>query len=288
MSRDINNNELPINGADARILQIEEGKFIISYNTWINQNDVTTGRDNKNCASGCALIATRLAELNDKQQLFLRPEYLLCPEYSNAIEKNWSFWVDNRNGLHFSYGLYPNHEIFNLQIVENQLKCSGDYFVGSSDFLTAFSKYYNNKIFISVTTPAIQFRPNEWLGVGHVKYKHRDVENFPLTPLYNFTKLMHDSGKKFHPIYIYLMYFYLFDHLGRLTHVSNMFLPRSDTVLCFPSGLTFMSNANVLVSYGDADEKCKCFAMTPEQLEKQLIPVGVAPFIPEHVNFFMM
>ena len=91
---------------------------------------------------------------------------------------------------------------------------------------------------------------------------------------------MINAGKRFHPMFIYLMFYYVFDTNGNPIAISYMFLPTSDTALCFPSGLTLTSNGSFLISYGDGDVKCKYFTTTKEIIDKMLY--RISPFSQYH------
>ena len=197
---------------------------------------------------------------------------VLCPEIQNTVEKNWSFWNVGTN-LYFSYGLYPKHEIYGLEMNEDKkLSCSGIKIVEQNEsILQKLSKYYSDKLAISVTTPAIRFNEYEFLGVGHVKYRYLDeIDKFFYTPLYDFTMSIRSSNKIFHDYYIYLMYFYTFDAYGNVTGISDMFIPQSDGALCFPSGLTYSNTLDIIVSYGDLDNSCNLLFFNNGDVKKMI------------------
>ena len=128
------------------------------------------------CSGFCMLIATCILEISEADQILLHPEVILCPQISNPIEKNWSFWKRDGN-LKFSYGLDPRHEVFDLALDPNDtLRCTGIHQVVQSAFIGQFKQYYRNKIHISVTTPAVPYHGDElYIGVGHVKYNYKDI-----------------------------------------------------------------------------------------------------------------
>ena len=140
-----------------------------------------------------------------------------------------------------------------------------------NSFFQKFIKRYEPLgIFISVTTPAIKFYKNSYIGVGHIKYKYNDVENIQNikgSPLEKFTSNMKKQNKQFHPIYVYLMFFYIFDSRTlSLQKISYMFLPYSSTVLCFPSGITQKPNKQFLITYGDADSSSNFFTISSKNI----------------------
>jgi hypothetical protein len=279
-------NSNPIKGVDARLLHLGNGFFVSSYNTFLgNRSDISLKEGD--CGNWCGLISTRIIEIKNDELIF-HPEVVLCPEKSNRVEKNWSFWLHNKK-LSLSYGLENGHEIFQLNLYPNKtIGCTGITKNKSIIFFNKFKKYYKNKIHISVTTPAISFNDIEYIGVGHIKYKYEnnlgDIQN---TKLSNFTLQMTLENKKFHPIYVYLMFFYTFNPVdGGVTKISNMFLPQSDYVLCFPSGISKTPNNSFLISYGDSDVKCRFFKTSYVEIVDSLYDIN--NIIPNDIDFKML
>ena len=237
----------------------------------------------------------------DALELKLHPETILCPLISNQVEKNWSFYtfpVKDAFAIRFSYGLYPRHEIYSLLIHETEdnvptLHCHHDQPLNAQpvEVLKNLKQYYGDAFFISVTTPAVRFNNDLAIGVGHIKYKYKEINLSVDNNLNKFTFLMHKEGKVFHASYVYLMFFYTFDLEAKVHGISPMFLPPSDTSLCFPSGITLMSNWNTdnptyMISYGDSDSECKVFYMSHEQISKFTKYKQDTP--PENIEFMML
>lgn len=275
-----------IQGVDARLLSIGNNKFVCSYNTFISNRPDIKIKNDKDCSNWCGLLSSRILQINENGEILLYPEVLLCPEISNTVEKNWSFWQINGE-LQFSYGLYPAHNIYQLAINNNIIGCTGATVALQWPFLQLFKKFYQDKIHISVTTPAVPFE-SYFLGIGHIKYDYKNLNGLEGTALYNFTEKMKNAGKRFHPMFIYLMFFYVFDTNGNPVAISYMFLPTSDTALCFPSGLTLTQDGNFLVSYGDGDVKCKYFTTTKEIINKMLYNISLPPYNPNGIIFGMI
>lgn len=279
-----------IKGVDARLLYINDNKFVLSYNTFLsNRNDIQI-KNNKKCTDFCGLISSQIIEINNDYELVIYPASILCTNISNKVEKNWSFWKTQNNDLVFSYGLVPKHDIYKLAITQhNTIKCNGLYnSVESASLLKAFGTFYKNKVFISVSTPAVVFENNMYIGVGHIKYKYKDIEKLKGTNLYNFTELMKQEKKILHSEFIYLMFFYIFNQYnGNILMLSHMFLPKSKFALCFPSGLTKTVRGNFLISYGDGDTKCKYLILTKDYI-KNLLAYSSGKFIPSKVEFKML
>jgi hypothetical protein len=283
-------------GNDARLLRIGRNKkstvFILSYNKWIQDPSVVL-KDGKDCSKWCGLIATRVVKLMDDLSLVLGRETVLCPELSNTVEKNWSFWThskDNSPGLNvfFSYGLYPTHDVVNVQLEEGLVKCGISMGSAQSGFFTDMVKYYGSSLNISVTTPAIALQ-HKYLGVGHVKFKYKDLDRCPPnSSLKQFIKDMNEEDKIFHPTFVYLMFLYTFSNeTADLLEISDMFLPPSKYAICFPSGICAMYDHNkILVSYGDGDTTSAYFTMTINQITNALR--SVSQLKPQDIQFLMI
>lgn len=99
---------------------------------------------------------------------------------------------------------------------------------------------------------------------------------------------MWQQAKRFHPGYVYLMFFYLFDKEGIPRAISYMFSPPSDSALVFPSGITITEDNSYLISYGDADVRCKYFLSS--QIQNMLHPIGPhdLPLNPGDIKFLMI
>lgn len=89
--------ETLIRGVDARLLYIGDNKFICSYNTVIRGQEGVKIKAG-DCSDFCMLISTCILEITNDGQIQLYPELVLCPQISNQVEKNWSFW---KNGWKF-------------------------------------------------------------------------------------------------------------------------------------------------------------------------------------------
>lgn len=263
-----------MHGNDARILRVSETDpvYLLSYNVWVTDKG-TIIRDGKNCTDSCGLIATRVITIAEDMSLVVGDEKILCPSMSNRVEKNWSFWIHNQN-IFFSYGLYPVHDVVSVKIKDNIVNCGKNVGAADAVFFQKFTEYYNNKVYVSVTTPAIKIN-KVYIGIGHIKFKYKNAETeYPANSyLVKFVNDMKKSGKIFHPMYVYLMFFYAFSSKdATVLGVSPMFLPSSNTVLCFPSGFCRMKDPDMyLISYGDADTSCSCFTISEKQLDSILI-----------------
>ena len=288
-----------IEGADARLLKLNTDKnsFVISYNVWLNNRPDLMLKNDK-CNKWCGLIAMKKIELtqsgSNDYSIKMSNESIVCPNISNQVEKNWSFW-DFQNKLYFSYSISPRHMVVQLKDVKS---CSLKTIQGDSkiNFFERFEQYYQQNsghqvVFTCLSTPAIPlYNSNRYIGVGHIKYK---IDTIPFIPkdsnLYVFHNYLIRRGISFHPVYAYMMFFYEFDpYTYELTRVSDLFFPELDKWgLVFPSGLTSTHNENtLLVSYGDHDTECKLFTITIQKLNSMLYNINSIE--PSSLNFIIL
>jgi len=282
-------------GVDARLLKISENDegsyFILSYNHWLkDENQII--KNNVTCKNGCMLIAAKIIFISNTHDITYKDEVFLCPEISNTTEKNWSFWVYG-NKLRFSYGLYPDHDVYNMHIENCKIECDNKIMSDPVYMFQSLRRYYNNKLHISVTTPAIEFVNKYFIGVGHVKWDYNNLNEFPEhSYLVKYTNNMLKNGKTNHPSLMYLMFFYIFCPItGTVVCISNMFSPRSHSSLCFPSGLSKTNSDNYIVSYGDSDASCNYFIISCTQIIKMLHEVPTnkqQTYNPQNINFVML
>ena len=284
-----------IKGKDARLLRVATNHFIVSYNVVLNHRPDILLKGGENCEIECGLIATCVIELNDEATIKTNPPVILCPNFSARIEKNWSFWTTS-SGVSFSYGLFPKHEIFDLKITsDSTLQCGNNRVIHQSQFITEFIKYYQNEVKIFVTTPAINYDKNKKIGVGYIKFKYDELTLSKLpenSHLRTFVKQGQTMGRKFHPLYACLMFFYFFNPIdGKIEAISVMFLPERSTMYCTPSGLTWMKGAQnkLLLSYGDADSSSKAMILSKEEISAIISPVQIENkiLLPQTITFLM-
>jgi hypothetical protein len=252
---------------------------------------------NNKCSKWCGLIAMKKIDLiengmND-YSIKMSNESIVCPNISNQVEKNWSFW-ELQNKLHFSYSLSPRHMVVSLN---NPNSCSFNSIVGDNkNFFERFEQYYQQNsghqvIFICLSTPSIPLpESNRYIGVGHIKYK---IDTIPFIPkesnLYKFHTNLSKKPINFHPVYVYMMFFYEFDpYTYEFTRVSDFFFPHIDEWgLVFPSGITSTHNENtLLVSYGDHDSECKLFTISVQKLNSMLYNINYIE--PSKLNFLIL
>ena len=274
-----------IEGQDARLLKLDANRFLLSYNNHIYNQLIRNGT---NCQNGCYLINTCIITVipptnpGGPVNINMGQDTVLCPNFSNSTEKNWSFSLVPGNNIVFSYGLTPAHDIFTVNAAGATVTCGSYIKRGDANNIFArLLQYYNistptaHKFHISVTTPTVTItdQNNIYTGVGHIKYDYRDMGIYPPgSPLLAFHNQMIALGKTFHPVYVYLMFFYSFDmNTGNIVSCSSMFIPFSTGTLCFPSGLTFNNTTReVILSYGDDDAKCRILLFSIEKIHEVL------------------
>ena len=287
-----------IDGVDARLLRIGTDKFLLSYNTSIQQDGATVP---------CILISTRIIDVihSDHIRIHIYPETILCPGISNCDQKNWSFSFLTNGNIAFSYGLYPQHVMYLVPFAPDDknivaVSCdSRQTLRGNQDNI--FSKlvnYYEQKnttgetnFFVSASTPTVKINPNNpefFVGVGHIKFDYSKPINFypKDSELVKFCIKMSTDKNLRHQKYIYLMFFYEINiNDGNIKRCSNMFIPPRGTY-CFPSGLT-LNNTDIILSYGDNDDKCMVITFTTKEVEN-LLNDNIVNKQANEVSFYMM
>ena len=136
------------------------------------------------------------------------------------------------------------------------------------------------------------FDHNILLGVGHIKYNYTrpltfSPENFP--PLIKFCEEMFTAKKLIHTKYIYMMFFYAFNiNDDKIISCTDIFIPPSTGTYCFPSGLTINNNDQVILSYGDNDDKCMFLTFTRQEVKDLLDTQNIVQKQARAVLFYMI
>jgi hypothetical protein len=146
-----------------------------------------------------------------------------------------------------------------------------------------------NLVTISTTTTTISYSDNEFLSVGHVKYKYNYFNQTALinqvtkdyirnnlfnAPIGKFTQFCANELYNFHYEYIYLFFFYTFDNNGLLRRTSKFFLPLPiNTSLVFPVGL-FECDGYFGLSFGEYDTRCSTMFFSERSLENSLYDIN--------------
>jgi hypothetical protein len=259
-----------IDGVDARLLRIGTDKFLLSYNTSIQQDGATVP---------CVLISTRIIDVihSDHIRIHIYPETILCQGVSHCDQKNWSFSFLSNGNIAFSYGLYPQHVMYLVPFAPDKnivaLSCDSTQTLrGNQDniFSKLVNYYGETNFFVSASTPTVKINSNNpdfFVGVGHIKFDYSKPINFypKDSELVNFCIKMSTDKNLTHQKYIYLMFFYEINiNDGNITSCSNMFIPPGGTY-CFPCGLT-LNNTDIILSYGENDEKCMITSFSIEEV----------------------
>jgi len=260
------------NKNDARISYIKTDENISSYIVSYNELKVDEKYEikNKNCKDGCTVIGAIIVFIRHKDnKLFIGQNNLLCPEYSEEIEKNWSFFTHNDN-IMFSYGIFGDTSIYNINYDQNGIISCNDKIGEHNNIFTQFNDYYNDNIKISCSTPAIKYIDSIYLAVGHIKYNISNMNIYPdVSPLAIYTKKQLSNGIIVHPHkVVYMMFLYTFSiETYNIIQISGMFKPESESFVCYPVGITPMNNnKKFIISYGVGDESCYCMCINPDKM----------------------
>jgi hypothetical protein len=146
-----------------------------------------------------------------------------------------------------------------------------------------------NLVTISTTTTTSRYSDDEFLSVGHVKYKYNYFDpsapinqltkdhirdNLFNAPIGKFTQFCANELFNFHYEYIYLFFFYTFDNNGLLRRTSKFFLPLPiNTSLVFPVGL-FECDGYFGLSFGEYDTRCSAMFFSEQSLENSLYEIN--------------
>ena len=128
---------------------------------------------------------------------------------------------------------------------------------------------YKSKIFFSVSTPAIQYKKDTFLAVGHTKINYH--HEFSFDP--ELDRFVKSCKPKYHENYIYTMFFYEFSLDGQIQRLSFSFIPiepnEIETHLSFAMGL-FEYQDNIYITFGEEDTKTKIIQFEKNEIEALL------------------
>jgi hypothetical protein len=255
---------------DARIFRAPKGwatRFAVSYNP--PSGPLVTGRRVRDLAVPI-LVAPLITSDESKVRgapALANPTTLPCLEAygKDLIQKNWGFFCRGDRLLAVQW-VCP----LTVVSVENgDGACSK--VVADTTILDRIQSANPGNIFFSSSTPLIPFPGGGYLGVGHVKYKYKNLEILPTRAIVNDIKT--------HGAYVYLNFFYLITHNKgwHLSAVSKCFhipsLGRYKYALNFPNGLTRFGS-NILMSYGDGDISCNIMTMPVSRVKSLLVPMA--------------
>ena len=287
---------------DARIFSMGKGKtrrYHIMYNTKVYTHG---GREKVNgkkratnpCKDGkCTAVALmeiqyeKSAEEKGKYVIkLIQPQSLPCLNvYSGTTEKNWAFLSlpTLKKGFKAIYGVAPLTFIETVGGIDDGEDGIGECKktvapVKASSIFDRIQEDYPGKIFFSSGASMIPFKGtvgrgksrhtiDEWIGIGHVKFKYKQVKIFPPEAL---TKDIKEHGG-----YVYMNYFFTVKtsdptRLHRISHVFHVeTMGRFKYALNFCNGITRHRN-NIIVSFGDGDISCNTFIISEKEVNGAL------------------
>lgn len=262
-------------GVDVRLFKLSENRFVLTGNSnkWV-QNENLKIKDG-DCKGGCMLIYASILTLDENRKLHTGKEFVLCPQFSNWMEKNWSIWKSPKDEILVSTWIAPHHEIFHLEIEGDQISCPTVKHIRSDkNILGKLTAFYKNIMTVSLSTPALRTSNGHYVAFGHIKYKYNEVGKLDVnSPLRVYTDILLQKRKIFHPEFVYLMYIYEFEPIApyNITRISDMFMPESVFSLVFANNLTYSPEEDkYILSYGDHDNQCWLLYMSPDQVESAL------------------
>ena len=279
---------------DARLFRLNSSQIFMTANAitpffeiGLDRNKYGLAGGYVNCAQDkCSLITRYVLQIKVREKkitLFSSEARTLCNNLSRPTEKNWSAWEFN-NMLNFSYSLTPQHYTLDVSdptyvtgywpieltrsesgytTLDTPIACDLNY-SKSLNIFTHIEMVHKGAVVFSLSTPALPFTNDLYIGVGHVKIigDHlNEAEDLPAVTFYhqNSSMIRHPAHNTF-----YLMYFYTFNPSTLdIVKVSYSFLPPNvEYGVVFPCGLTLFSSDTYLISYGEADMKMKILAIT--------------------------
>lgn len=298
------------NKIDMRVFRTSNCKFIVTYNTFGNQN-IRIGedrKDRKHAINACfkpktkkqfsaGMLKPTYCTFLNKADLKIKKDghysfhnaKVLCPNQSFVHEKNWALF-EKKGQLLAHYGFYP-YSIINISKQCTFKKIQVYYRKNRKN-----DNLYKQFIYLSCGTPLIPWNDNEYLGVGHSKidyksllelHKNKDYNNLikykAIKYLYNIKKklkLPDDTSKWWlrrkvvHEKFFYFMFFYTIDkNTYELKNITYQFQPQNAhqfTTIVFPMGLSKYKD-DYIVSYGVNDTAIDLMFISPKEIKKMFI-----------------
>lgn len=310
---------------DMRIFKFMNDKnhavFILTFNERYEGDKDLLIKGGDSCDEYCYLINWSYLLVDHKTLDFsyLPGQKPMCMNVSNPVEKNWSLWTykhRSKTYLMISYALTPTHAAFSLtlegvedcEIVGASTCRMISQRNGDSNIFDFLEKYYDNQLFVSLSTPSYEISKNLYRSIGHVKVKLNYIKKLAKskerTPLAKFARKYTTTNKKhFNPNYIYLMFVYQFKVLkprdkldlsvdvnsgdiqmsgsdtrynAVITHATPAFVAKVadyDYFLNFPSGMV-ITKEDTIISYGDGDASSHLLFIPNRELDGLLKPVN--------------
>ncbi len=285
--------DLKIDGSDARLFRNSPNSFILTYNILIDWDDPDTvlkGGERCSEEDWCMLIQqSNLSFEGDNYEKIIidkTSEPALCLNLSENFEKNWSYWKYDRHNF-ISYIISPQHEAYTYttNMVDGCFVASYPSDEGPN-FIEQLKWYYQH-FGVGLTTPAYPlFGKKRYVGVGHYKLEYK--KRFPRdSPYKKFFKKYNTPKIHNHPYFQYFLFFYEFEVKKfspeikyefdvQLTRLSPAYMIEGfePYLLDFPSGLAYQPQQKMcLITYGEADMKCKIFAKSLKEIDGILKPI---------------
>ena len=122
--------------------------------------------------------------------------------------------------------------------------------------------FADHKIILSGGSPAIEYDSKYYIGVGHAKISVK-----------KFQEIFGAQNYLYHPSLIYLAFFYKIDiATHQIVSITQLFIitdnySNDPYLLQFPSGLQKIESDKFIISYGEADIRCKIFTITRTNID---------------------
>jgi predicted GH43/DUF377 family glycosyl hydrolase len=315
----LNKNNIKLDVQDLRIFKLysdsKTASYILTFNNAF-QDEKLTIKNADRCDDYCYNISWGYLaiDLNTYKINYKLSNKPLCKNISNQIEKNWSLWsLNNKNNIipMISYSLVPDHSAYSFQfdkkfnIIDCYMETQRNL---KNNLLSNLEKYFENNLYVSLSTPSYKFNETEFLSVGHIKIK----KNINKPNLRKF--LQKYPGKYLHSTFYYFMVLYTFTMETAssiiapqavenkeisagfiekkskrinvpIKRISNAFMVNTDYLLNFPCGLVVRDN-DIIISYGNGDSSSYLLFLDNTRVNKLL--KNVENMTPESYKFIKL
>jgi hypothetical protein len=245
---------------DPRIFRFNNDIYL--YVQGLKKDSVKFNNGIVNCKTDvCVTPSLYKLTFADSKIVLEEKQINLCNEISRKIEKNWVPYEFNKE-LFFIYDL-NDETVFKYS--EN--KCDiYSHSKRTKTLLKKFSEKINKPSFkFSGGTPLVKIDElpeyGPFLGVGHIKINIGEFKQI----IPSFADI--ESKFLLHHTLVYFMFFYTYDHTTTsVKKISKLFVCHDSTngiepyLLQFPCGIE-KENENIIVSYGEGDDRCKLVKM---------------------------
>ena len=288
--------------------------YIVTFNEMYAGHDDVIIKGGDTCDDFCYLIGWGylLVDVNDLKMTYLPGEKPLCTNISHPVEKNWSIWrydLDEKIYLMVSYGLTPSFSTFsaNLRgIRDGEVVASSDCKMETernnmyNNIFAKLEKYYDNKLYVSLSTPAYQIDEDYYQAVGHLKIRINYLRTVKSGSMAKYAKSLLKGKKHLNPTFVYLMFVYrfqvdnvntfgvdfersgmieltgsgnrLFCSIKEITPAFSIKTGEYDYFLNFPSGMV-IDDDKTLISYGDGDATAHILSIDNKELNEMFVDI---------------